>query len=142
MTEKKKITPDKNPMPAQDPVERAGNFHEVALGYSEEAAVAEATAACSVKKNPADRAARWKWIYPPLSSWSPGRILKARQEAKRKCPAVCAGFTPGKPVRKILHSRQKYEPVAIGRIEYCADWELANGALPQETSSLTEEWRS
>ena len=32
----------KNPMPEQDPVERACNFDEVALGYTEELARAEA----------------------------------------------------------------------------------------------------
>ena len=30
------MRPDKNPMPHQDPVVRATNFNEVALGYTEE----------------------------------------------------------------------------------------------------------
>ena len=33
---------EKNPMPEQDPIVRAGNFDEVALGYSKEAAIDEA----------------------------------------------------------------------------------------------------
>ena len=33
---------DKNPMPEQDPVVRAGNFDEVALGYTPEMAMDEA----------------------------------------------------------------------------------------------------
>ena len=32
----------KNPMPTQEPVVRARNFDEVALGYTEETALAEA----------------------------------------------------------------------------------------------------
>ena len=33
------MTPNKNPMPVQDPEVRAHNFEEVALGYSEETAM-------------------------------------------------------------------------------------------------------
>ena len=32
------MNPKKNPMPHQDPVVRAGNFEEVALGYTKEQA--------------------------------------------------------------------------------------------------------
>ena len=44
MSDKPKINMSlvKNPMPSQDPEKRARNFEEVALGYSEEAAVSEA----------------------------------------------------------------------------------------------------
>ena len=41
----------KNPMPEQDPIVRAKNFDEVALGYTEEQAVAEANR-CLNCKNP------------------------------------------------------------------------------------------
>ena len=33
------MRPDKNPMPHQDPQVRAGNFSEVALGYTREQAI-------------------------------------------------------------------------------------------------------
>ena len=36
------MNPKKNPMPHQDPVVRAGNFEEVALGYTKEQAIDEA----------------------------------------------------------------------------------------------------
>ena len=36
------MNPKKNPMPTQEPDVRAKNFYEVALGYSEKAAVDEA----------------------------------------------------------------------------------------------------
>ena len=36
------MNPLKNPMPAQDPEVRNGNFEEVALGYTEEMAIDEA----------------------------------------------------------------------------------------------------
>ena len=42
MAFKPNMRPDKNPMPTQDPAVRARNFHEVAEGYSDEAALDEA----------------------------------------------------------------------------------------------------
>ena len=45
------MSPKKNPMPHQDPVVRAGNFQEVALGYTKEQAMDEATR-CLNCKNP------------------------------------------------------------------------------------------
>ena len=41
----------RTPMPEQPPIVRAGNFNEVALGYSEEDAIAEASR-CLQCKNP------------------------------------------------------------------------------------------
>ncbi|MGB9825151.1 MAG: dihydropyrimidine dehydrogenase, partial [Desulfofundulus sp.] len=52
MAEKKEIIPQKHPMPAQDPHERIRNFNEVALGYDEETAVAEAKRCLQCKKEP------------------------------------------------------------------------------------------
>jgi len=42
----------KNEMPSQDPKERAKNFSEVALGYSEEQAVDEANRCLDCKNKP------------------------------------------------------------------------------------------
>ena len=39
----------KNPMPSQDPVERASNFKEVALGYTKEIALDEAARCLNCK---------------------------------------------------------------------------------------------
>ena len=46
------MSPEKHPMPTQDPAVRAHNFDEVALGYDEQTALAEA-ARCLNCKNPA-----------------------------------------------------------------------------------------
>ena len=43
------MSPKKNPMPHQDPVVRAGNFSEVALGYTKEQA-------CLLNTSPSPRA--------------------------------------------------------------------------------------
>ncbi len=140
MTEKKKITPDKNPMPAQDPVERAGNFHEVALGYSEEAAVAEANRCLQCKKEPCRQGCPVEVDIPAFIKLVARRDFKGaikKLKEKNALPAVCGRVCPQEnQCEKYCTLGRKYEPVAIGRIErYCADWELANGALPQETSS-------
>ena len=46
------IDPKKHEMPAQDPKVRAHNFDEVALGYSEETALAEAARCLNCKNRP------------------------------------------------------------------------------------------
>ena len=46
------MNPKKNPMPTQDPLVRARNFDEVALGYSEEAAIDEAMRCLECKNMP------------------------------------------------------------------------------------------
>ena len=46
------MSPKKNEMPSQDPAVRSGNFLEVALGYSEETALAEASRCLNCPKHP------------------------------------------------------------------------------------------
>ena len=47
------MSPKKNPMPSQAPDVRNKNFEEVALGYSEETAIDEASAASAARIVPA-----------------------------------------------------------------------------------------
>ena len=46
------MSPTKNEMPEQDPVVRAGNFDEVALGYDAETAKKEAARCLDCKNSP------------------------------------------------------------------------------------------
>ena len=46
------MNPLKNPMPAQDPQVRNGNFKEVALGYTAEMAIDEAKRCIGCKNRP------------------------------------------------------------------------------------------
>ena len=46
------LDPKKHEMPAQDPQVRAHNFEEVALGYTEEIALAEAQRCLNCKNKP------------------------------------------------------------------------------------------
>ena len=128
----------KNEMPAQDPKIRSGNFDEVALGYTKEAAVDEAKRCLNCKNKPCVSGC-------PVGIDIPAFIAKIAEEdfegayeiiaESSSLPAVCGRVCPqerqceGKCVRGI-----KGEPVAIGRLErFAADWhnEHGKGAVKQ-----------
>ncbi|MEW5898954.1 MAG: NADPH-dependent glutamate synthase [Bacillota bacterium] len=140
--QKKKIIPKKNPMPAQDPAERIKNFHEVALGYTEEAALAEAERCLQCKKAPCRQGCPVEVDIPAFIKLVAekdfaGAIKKIKE--KNALPAVCGRVCPQEnQCEKYCTMGKKHEPVAIGRLErYCADWELAKGVLPQEIAPPT-----
>ncbi|WP_314701588.1 NADPH-dependent glutamate synthase [Stomatobaculum longum] len=127
------------PIREQAPEERAHNFEEVCLGYTEEEARAEASR-CLNCKNPRCVAGC------PVSIDIPGFLQQviAGQEAiaagiiaeSSALPAVCGRVCPqetqceGVCIRGI-----KGEPVAIGKLErYVADWAREHKLEPQNTS--------
>ena len=139
---KKTIAPKKNPMPSQDPVQRTRNFDEVTLGYSEEAVVAEAKRCLQCKNAPCRRGCPVEVDIPAFIALVAkrdfaGAIKKLKE--KNALPAVCGRVCPQESqCEKYCTLGKKHEPVAIGRIErFCADWELANGVLPQEVEPPT-----
>ncbi|HHW42483.1 NADPH-dependent glutamate synthase [Desulfofundulus thermobenzoicus] len=141
-TPKKQIIPNKHPMPHQDPVERAKNFNEVALGYDEETAVAEAQRCLQCKKQPCRQGCPVEVFIPDFIKLVAerdfaGAIKKIKE--KNALPAVCGRVCPQEnQCEKYCTLGKKHEPVAIGRLErFCADWELAQGVLPQETAPAT-----
>ncbi len=130
---------DKNPMPEQDPVVRAGNFDEVALGYSAEAAIDEAKR-CLNCKNPQCRTGC------PVSVRIPEFIAKVAEgdfeaayeivTSTNSLPAVCGRVCPqekqceSKCIRGI-----KGESVGIGRLErFVADWHMAHAEGKDEVT--------
>jgi len=141
-TGKKTIVPKKHPMPAQDAVVRAKNFNEVALGYDEETVVAEANRCLQCKKEPCRQGCPVEVDIPAFIKLAAerdfaGAIKKLKE--KNALPAVCGRVCPQEnQCEKYCTVGKKNEPVAIGRIErFCADWELANGVLPQEVAPPT-----
>ncbi len=142
MAEKKEIIPKKHPMPAQDPIERIRNFNEVALGYDEETAVAEAKRCLQCKKEPCRQGCPVEVDIPAFIKLVAerdfaGAIKKIKE--KNALPAVCGRVCPQEnQCEKYCTLGKKHEPVGIGRLErFCADWELARGVLPQEVAPPT-----
>ena len=124
---------DKNPMPHQDPQVRAGNFSEVALGYTREQAMDEAARCLSCKNMPCVAGCPVKIHIPEfIAKVAEGDFEGAYQIIARDSalPAVCGRVCPqesqceAKCVRGIKH-----EPVGIGRLErFVADWHNAHAA--------------
>ena len=128
--EKRKIIPQKHPMPYQDPAARCSNFEEVALGYSEETAVLEASRCIQCKNSPCidgcpvgiDIPAFIKMISERDYA---GAISKIKE--KNYLPAICGRVCPQESQCEAKCTiGKKNEPVAIGRLErFVADWEIA-----------------
>lgn len=126
----------RNPMPSQDPLERAHNFNEVALGYDEETAINEALRCLACKNMPCVSGC-------PVNIRIPDFIAKIKEgdfegayqiiSQSSSLPAVCGRVCPqesqceSKCVRGI-----KGESVGIGRLErFVADWHNAHSnAIP------------
>ena len=121
----------KNPMPHQDPVVRAGNFDEVALGYTKEQAIDEAQRCLHCKNMPCVSGCPVQIHIPEfIAKVAEGDFEAAYQIIAQDSalPAVCGRVCPqetqceSKCVRGI-----KGEPVGIGRLErFVADWHNAN----------------
>lgn len=127
----------RTPMPMQDPAERARNFSQVAMGYTEEMALAEA-ARCLQCRNPQCV------VGCPVSVQIPRFIGLIKDKKYREAidviketnslPAVCGRVCPQESQCEskcvLLRTGQ---PIAIGRLErFAADWEAKNGAATPE----------
>ena len=134
----KNMSMTKVAMPEQAPEVRNKNFEEVALGYTKEMAMEEATRCLNCPKKPCMDGC-------PVNVPIPGFIEKVAEgdfeaaydiiTSENALPAICGRVCPqenqceGKCVRGI-----KGEPVAIGRLErFVADYHMAN-AVPAEIS--------
>lgn len=140
--DKKLIIPEKNPMPSQDPLERVKNFSEVALGYSEEAAVAEANRCLQCKNAPCRQGCPVEIDIPAFVKMAARRDFEGsarKLKEKNALPAVCGRVCPQEnQCEKYCTLGKKYQPVGIGRIErFVADWELAKGVQPQDIAPST-----
>ena len=121
----------KNPMPSQDPIERASNFQEVALGYTKEMALDEAQRCLNCKNHPCTQGC-------PVQISIPEFIKKVAEEdfegaynvisKDSSLPAVCGRVCPQEnQCEKYCVRGIKGEPVGIGRLErFVADWHNAN----------------
>ncbi len=127
----------KNPMPTQAPQVRARNFDEVALGYSEETAINEASRCLNCKNMPCVSGC-------PVNIHIPEFIAKIKDgdfegayniiSKTSSLPAVCGRVCPQETQCESKCVRgSKGESVGIGRLErFVADWHnIHSSVLPE-----------
>ena len=121
----------RNEMPTQDPVIRAANFNEVALGYSEETAIDEALRCLNCKNAPCVAGCPVNIHIPEfLAKVKEGDFEGAYQVNYKSSslPAVCGRVCPQeKQCEERCIRGVKGESVGIGRLErFVADWHNAH----------------
>ncbi len=129
------------PMPHQDPDVRNKNFLEVALGFTPEMAMEEASRCLNCKTRPCVSGCPVNVNIPDfLTHVAKGEFEEAYRVITRTngLPAVCGRVCPqetqceGKCVRGI-----KGDSVSIGRLErFCADYHMKNvDTLPEKSAT-------
>jgi len=132
-------------MPRQKPEVRGRNFNEVALGYTEDMALEEASRCLGCKKPSCVKGCPVEIDIPAfIDLIKEGKYRDAINKIKEKnsLPAICGRVCPQEDQCEIdCILAKKYEPVAIGRLErFVADLERAAGELkvkkPRKTMGM------
>ena len=132
------LDPKKHEMPTQAPEVRAHNFSEVALGYDEATAVAEAGRCLNCKNRPCVSGCPVNIQIPEfLAKVKEGKFEEAYQIITQtsSLPAVCGRVCPQESQCECKCTLGiKFEPVGIGRVErFVADYHNANSTAPVNT---------
>jgi glutamate synthase (NADPH/NADH) small chain len=130
------------PMPKQKPEVRRRNFNEVALGYTEKQAVAEANRCLQCPKPQCVQGCPVEICIPAFAkSISEGKYEEAIKEIKKKnaLPAICGRVCPQEEqCQKFCILGKAGDPVSIGRLErFVADWERVRGVKVSTNASPT-----
>ncbi len=133
---------ERQDMPRQDPEKRRSNFNEVALGYSHEQAINEASRCIQCKKPLCVAGCPVEIDIPDfIKCIADDDMEGAISELKsmNALPAICGRVCPQETqCEDVCVLAKKGEPVAIGRLErYAADWELVNKQGEPEKPELT-----
>jgi glutamate synthase (NADPH/NADH) small chain len=137
-TPKPKIRKDAVPMPKQPPEERAHNFREVAIGYSEEQTLAEAERCLQCREAPCIKGCPVEIDIPTfIKLVRESKFAEAAKKIKEKniLPAVCGRVCPQEEQCQAKCTVGKIgDPTSIGRLErFVADWERQHGCeTPQK----------
>lgn len=139
---KPKIQKEAVPIPKQPPEVRRRNFNEVALGYTEEQAVAEANRCLQCKKPQCIQGCPVEVDIPAFI-----RLIRERKfeeaikkvKEKNSLPAICGRVCPQEnQCQKFCVLGKIGDPVSIGRLErFVADWELKRGLEAPEKPAPT-----
>ena len=134
---------EKNPMPEQDPVVRAGNFMEVAEGYTPEMAINEAMRCLKCRKKPCTKGCPVMVRIPEfVAKVAEGEFEEAYQiiSETSALPRVCGRVCPQEnQCEGFCVQGLKGEPVAIGRLErFVSDWHAAHEAELEVAAEATE----
>ncbi|MBR3203524.1 MAG: NADPH-dependent glutamate synthase [Solobacterium sp.] len=129
------LDPKKHEMPTQAPEVRAHNFSEVALGYDEATAIAEASRCLNCKNQPCVSGCPVNIHIPEfLAKVKEGKFEDAYQIISQtsSLPAVCGRVCPQESQCECKCTLGiKFEPVGIGRVErFVADYHNANNTAP------------
>lgn len=124
------MTPNKTPMPSQDPDVRNKNFEEVALGYTPEMAQEEAARCIHCKNKPCMKGCPVGVRIPEFIAAIQENDLDKAYEiiaSTNNLPAICGRVCPQESQCESVCTRGiKHEAVAIGRLErYVADHYMA-----------------
>lgn len=124
----------RQPMPEQDPLRRGCNFEEVALGYTPEAAMAEASRCLGCKKPRCVEGCPVNVDIPGfIGLIKVGKFIEAARKIKETnaLPAICGRVCPQETqCEQKCVLGLKGEPVAVGRLErFVADYERQHGTV-------------
>ncbi|MFC2004234.1 NADPH-dependent glutamate synthase [Chloroflexota bacterium] len=138
-----KLNLNREPMPRQVPKVRGKNFNEVALGYSDEQAKAEASRCIQCPKHPCIEGCPVGVDIPDfISAIRDGNMAEAVKALKSKnsLPGICGRVCPQETQCEAVCTLAKKEaPIAIGRLErYVADWEQAHKQSTNSPRNLPE----
>ncbi len=137
MATKYNMQAEKTPIAEQDPVVRASNFDEVALGYTLEEAINEANRCIQCPKKPCVSGCPVGVPIPEfMKELAEGNVARAYAivRAANTLPAICGRVCPQETQCEGVCTRgRKGDPVGIGRLErFVADWALDN---PEEAAA-------
>ena len=130
----------KTKMPEQLPEVRSKNFDEVALGYTEEDALLEASRCLQCKKPRCVEGC-------PVEINIPAFIAKIAEKdyaaaintikEKNNLPAICGRVCPQETqCEQVCVMGKRHEPVAIGRLErFAADWGMKHNTQEPQAES-------
>lgn len=126
------IAKQKTPIPEQAPQQRIRNFEEVALGYTEEQALAEADRCIHCKKPKCIEGCPVEIDIPAFIAKILERDYRTAYDIIKKTnalPAVCGRVCPQETqCEKTCVVAKKVDPVGIGRLErFVADQAIEHG---------------